>query len=182
MKKLLPYISALGIILFIYFLLPPGREVLSNIGEDVTEKKETVVSDYNDLKDNVVNFTDKVEDTQKKLEDTVEKVNETKKSVEALNEKMQYFLQITESMKEVTEPWQQSDPKLDPSLEAGRSNYNYANPGEDGLSKAHLELDIKPWIEWGSSEKDDSTKEERIKMLSETQQGQKMLDKLGYDY
>ncbi len=182
MNKFLPYLSALGIILFIYFLLPPGQHFLSNIGNNLDNKKDSVVAGYNEVKDNVEGFTETVTDTQEKLEDTVQKVNETKTSIDELDQKMKQFVKATEDLKNAQQPWQTSDPKLDPSIDAGRVNYNYADPGEDGLSKAHLELDIKPWLEWGNSEEDSSTKEERIEALSKTELGKKMLEKLRYDY
>ncbi|MCP5468870.1 MAG: hypothetical protein H7A32_06340 [Deltaproteobacteria bacterium] len=182
MNKVLPYFSALGIILFIYFLLPPGREFLADLGGRLTDGKENITSQYDDVKNSVTDFTDSITDTQKKFQETVDAVNETKASIEALDEKMEYFLKITQSVKEVTEDWQISSSALDPTIDLGRMNYNFADPGEDGLSKAHLELDIKPWIEWGGSENDLTTKEERIKALSKSEQGRRMLEKLGYEY
>lgn len=182
MQKILPYISALGIILFFYFLLPTGQDQLKDLGEDLTDKKDSVVDQYETAKETVNGFTDQVTDTQQKLEQAVDTVNQTKQQVDELNQKMKQFMKAQEAEQGGDEPWRQSDPKLDPSIEAGRVNYNYANPGEEGLSKAHLELDIKPWIEWGSSEEDETTKEKRIEILSQTEYGRAMLEKLGYDY
>ena len=182
MNKVLPYISALGIILFIYFLLPPGREFLADLGGRLTDQKEHVTAQYDEVKDSVTGFTDSVTDAQNKIQETVDTVNQTKSSLEALNGKVEYFLKITQSAKEVTEDWQISTSALDPTIDLGRMNYNFADPGEDGLSKAHLELDIKPWIEWGGSENDLTTKEERIKALSKSEQGRGMLEKLGYEF
>ena len=182
MNRVLPYISALGIVLFFYFLLPPGQEFLLDLGNRLTDQKEHITAQYDEVKDSVTGFTDSVTDAQNKIQETVDTVNQTKASLEELNGKVEYFLKLTQSAKKVTEEWQISTSALDPTIDLGRTNYNFADPGEDGLSKAHLEVDIKPWIEWGASESDLMTKEERIKALAKTEQGKRMLEKLGYDF
>ena len=54
----------------------------------------------------------------------------------------------------------------------------FADPNEN--YDAHLQMDVKPWIEWGVSAQDKTTKEERIQKLAETEEGKKALEMLGY--
>ncbi|MBN2307090.1 S-layer homology domain-containing protein, partial [Candidatus Peregrinibacteria bacterium] len=58
--------------------------------------------------------------------------------------------------------------------------FYFSPPEKDFI--AHLEMDVQPWIEWGISASDTSTKEERIQAIAETALGRVALDYLGYDY
>ena len=60
-----------------------------------------------------------------------------------------------------------------------QNQYNFIPPEEDFLG--HCYLDIQPWIEWGSSAQDTTTKEERIQYLIGTEWGVKALSYLGYE-
>lgn len=61
-----------------------------------------------------------------------------------------------------------------------QARYNFGDPTVDFW--AYMAMDVKPWIEWGSSAKDPSTKEERINYVSQSEWGRKGLDYYGYDY
>lgn len=188
MKRLLPYISLLGITFFILMLFPFGRNFFLTLLGAADAKRDNVVEEYERIKGTVDGVTEKISATEKKLNDTLETVNETKESIEKTAETMENFYESNEekmhelAKKANIEAWRQSDPLKDISIAAGRLNYNFADPGPDGLAEEHLEIDLKPWIEWGNAVEDKTTKDDRIKALSATEYGRKVLDKLGYDY
>lgn len=192
MANLLATIVLLFIAVFIINLFPFGKDFLGGITDSFNEKKENVVEEYEKVKGTVDDITEKVTETKEKVEGVVETVSDvvdkTSDAIDTANE----FLGGEEGEgegeeepaeeEEEQEPWRTSDPELDPSIEAGRSNYNFADPGPDGLAEAHLHADIKPWIEWGNSVQDETTKDERIAALAITELGRQILDILGYEY
>lgn len=188
MKKLLPYISLLGIAFFVFVLFPFGRDLFADLLAEAGEKKTHLTEEYDRIKDVVAGVNETLEETENKINKTLETVNETKAAIEETTEKMTEFYDTSkakmEALSDLANPenWRQSDPAEDISIAAGRTNYNFANPGADGLSMEHLEMDLKPWIEWGSSEGDKTSKEDRIKVLSTTDYGKKVLEKLGYKW
>lgn len=177
MVNFIASIILLGIAIFVITLFPGGRDFMGNIADTFTEKTDNVVEEYERVKGEVIEVKEKVDDTKTKVENAVDTVNDAMDSVgDAIDGVNEMIGRDTE------EAWRTSDPEIDPSIDAGRVNYNLADPGEDGLNKDHLEMDIKPWIEWGNRGDDPSTKEERISAMAETEKGQEILDILDYEY
>lgn len=188
MGNFIATIILIGITLFVLNLFPFFRDWTSGIRNEVNEKTGNVVQEYERVKGEVEEISGKVKDTKEKVEDTLDTVGKAVDTAGNIIDKVDGALkgddedEEASDEEEVQEAWRTSDPELDPSIDAGRTNYNYADPGSDGMSEAHLMADIKPWIEWGNSPDDESTKEERISALAITAQGRAMLDALGYEY
>ena len=60
-------------------------------------------------------------------------------------------------------------------------SYDYEKPSILNLYKYHLKVDVAPWLEYGNSPIDMTTKEKRVKAMSKTWTGQKGLIELGYE-
>lgn len=168
---------------------------MGNLTSTFNEKKENVLEEYETVKGKIDDLAATVEETQEQVESAV---NTVSSAVDAAGDALDTVngllgdesagqedeIVVDEEPVEETdaEPWRASDPDVDPSIEAGRNNYNYADPGPDGLNEAHLHADVKPWIELGNQGVDESTKEDRIAALAITEKGRQILDILGYEY
>lgn len=188
MKNFFTYLALMGITLFLFTLFPQGREFMADVKSDFQEKKANVTQEYERIKGKVTDISDKAMEAKAKAEALAATVNDTVDTVQATSEKINEIFNLKEEVVkaaeesgEEQEAWRTSDPAKDISIVIGRTNYNLADPGKDGLNEQHLNLDIKPWIEWGASADDKSTKEQRINALATTELGQAMLEKLGYE-
>jgi len=86
MKEKLPYISALGIILFLMLLFPFFRNAVGDFLSGFVDKKDNVVEEYERVKEGVGSFTDTVQNTQQDLEKTIDTVNQTAEDVKTMKE------------------------------------------------------------------------------------------------
>ena len=179
MVNFIASIILLAIAVFVISLFPAGKEFIGNITDTFTEKKGNVVEEYERVKGEVEDITETVTETKEKVEKTIDTVSG---AVDTASETLDKVNELLGDDEDDEECWRTSDPEIDPSIEAGRTNYNFADPGEDGLNEDHLEMDIKPWIEWGNRGNDTTTKEERIAALAITEKGREILDILGYQY
>ncbi len=188
MKNFITYLALIGITVFLFTLFPQGREFMADVKTDFLEKKGNVTEEYERIKGKVTDISDKAMEAKAKAEALAATVNDTIDTVQATSDKINEIFNLKEEVvkaaeesEEEQETWRISDPVKDISIVAGRTNYNLADPGDDGLNDQHLNVDIKPWIEWGASADDKSTKEQRINALATTDLGRAMLEKLGYE-
>ena len=74
-------------------------------------------------------------------------------------------------------------------------SFDYVSPPNDVMSamedalfkdsskaNAHLKVDVAPWIEYGNSPQDTSTRKQRLEAMGKTKLGREGLKRLGYSY
>jgi hypothetical protein len=74
-------------------------------------------------------------------------------------------------------------------------SFDYVSPPNDVISamedalfkdsskaNAHLKVDVAPWIEYGNSPQDTSTRKQRLEAMGKTKLGREGLKRLGYSY
>jgi hypothetical protein len=59
-------------------------------------------------------------------------------------------------------------------------SYDYELPRAINLYQSHLDVDVEPWLEYGNSPQDTTTKEQRIHAMAEGWRGRQGLERLGY--
>jgi len=182
MANIFATIILLGITVFVVSLFPGGKDFIGSITGSLNDKKTNVVEEYERVKGEVGEITDTVKETKEKVDKTIDTLGNAVDTASDTLDKVNSFLGDDDDEEVDQEAWRISNLIVDPSIQAGRVNFNFADPGEDGMNAEHLEMDIKPWIEWGNRGNDKTTKEERIADLAITEKGRDILDELGYEY
>lgn len=89
MKKALPYISFIGIILVIYSLFPNGKAFFSNLANGLTDQTNEIVEDYEGAKSEIQETVNTVNQTQESINETIDNVNQSMEKLQETTDKLE---------------------------------------------------------------------------------------------